>query len=179
MMHGIQLPHRLTDTTLQGDPFPPKTPLPLHALIPLLPPLHTKFFELLDSELEKVDSFYAEREKEMRDRGERLKEQLNELGLHRKEYYVSLSFSTRASLCSFSNHSNSTHVQESNPNATRPSRAAQPHLSAPAALLALIQRHCRRDADACKSNNQPGLVASESGRGSMHLPLLRSKKITD
>jgi xenotropic and polytropic retrovirus receptor 1 len=73
----------------QDNRFPPKTPLALHALIPLLPPLHAKFFELLDSELEKIDSFYAEREKEMRDRSEQLKEQLNELGLHRQKYYVS------------------------------------------------------------------------------------------
>ncbi|KAG1760755.1 EXS family-domain-containing protein, partial [Suillus occidentalis] len=73
-------------------------PTALHTLLPLLPPLHAKFFELLDFELEKVDSFYAEREKELRDRGKLLKEQLNELGLHRKKYYVSF-WATRAHSC--------------------------------------------------------------------------------
>ncbi|OAX34316.1 hypothetical protein K503DRAFT_456002 [Rhizopogon vinicolor AM-OR11-026] len=140
MMHGIPLPHRLTDTTLQGDPFPPKTPLPLHALIPLLPPLHTKFFELLDSELEKIDSFYAEREKEMQDRGEQLKEQLNEL-VHRQKFY------------------------ESNAKTTTPSWPAQAHRSLQAALFALSQWNSHHHVDADKSDNQPGLVASESGQG--------------
>ncbi|KAG1788635.1 uncharacterized protein HD556DRAFT_1311897 [Suillus plorans] len=65
----------------------------LRTLHPLLPPLHANSFELLDSELEKVDSFYSEREKEMRDRGRLLKEHLNELGQRRKKYYASLLFS--------------------------------------------------------------------------------------
>lgn len=110
-------------------------PTALHMLLPLLPPLHANFFELLDSELEKVDSFYAEREKEMRDRGKLLKEQLNELGLHRKKYY------------------------ESNANVTAPSWATRAHLCLAAPLLALVQ-YCRD-----KSDNQPGLVVSESYRG--------------
>lgn len=100
-------------------------PTALHMLLPLLPPLHANFFELLDSELEKVDSFYAEREKEMRDRGKLLKEQLNELGLHRKKYY------------------------ESNANVTGPSWARRVHLRLAATLLALVR--CRTD----KSDNQP------------------------
>ncbi|KAG2109842.1 EXS family protein/ERD1/XPR1/SYG1 family protein [Suillus discolor] len=115
-----------------GSPAPP-----LHTLLPLLPPLHATFFELLDSELEKVDSFYSEREKEMRDRGKLLKEQLNELGLHRKKYY------------------------ECNANATAPSWASRLRLRLTAALK--NQRHT----DKC--NNQPGLVASESGRGGARL----------
>ncbi|KAG2139537.1 EXS family protein/ERD1/XPR1/SYG1 family protein [Suillus cothurnatus] len=116
---------------MQGSP----APAALHTLLPLLPPLHAKFFELLDSELEKVDSFYAEREKEMRDRGKLLKEQLNELGLHRKKYY------------------------ESNPNTTVPGRTARFHLRLAAVLLALTQYHTD------KSDNQPELVASELHRG--------------
>ncbi|KAG2142483.1 SPX domain-containing protein [Suillus clintonianus] len=162
MLHDLSPPFRLTGSSSQAPsqttPLPPKTPhLPpvfpffrdtgslaptaLHTLLPLLPPLHAHFFELLDSELEKVDSFYAEREKEMRDRGKLLKEQLNELGLHRKKYY------------------------ESNGNATTPSWAARAHQSLSAALLALTQCHGRHHADTSKTNHQPGIAASESGRG--------------
>lgn len=43
---------------------------------------------MLDAELEKVETFYAEREKEMQERAKRLKEQLNELGIHRQMFYV-------------------------------------------------------------------------------------------
>ncbi|KAG2363512.1 EXS family-domain-containing protein [Suillus spraguei] len=110
----------------QETPLSPKT---VHS------PLMFPFFRDADSELEKVDSFYAEREKEMRDRGKLLKEQLNELGLHRKKYY------------------------ESNANVTAPSWATRAHLCLAAPLLALVQ-YCRD-----KSDNQPGLVVSESYRG--------------
>ncbi|KAG1745254.1 EXS family protein/ERD1/XPR1/SYG1 family protein [Suillus lakei] len=155
-LHDLSPPPRLTGSLSQAPsqatPLPPKTahsppifpffrdtgspaPAALHTLLPLLPPLHASFFELLDSELEKVDSFYAEREKEMRDRGKLLKEQLNELGLHRKMYY------------------------ESNANATAPSWATRARLSLTAALLALTKRHTD------KSDNQPGVVVSESCRG--------------
>ncbi|KAG1876291.1 EXS family-domain-containing protein [Suillus subluteus] len=155
-MHSFPPPPHLTGSSSQAPsqetPLPPKTahlppifpffrdagspaPAALHTILPLLPPLHANFFELLDSELEKVDSFYAEREKEMRDRGKLLKEQLNELGLHRKKYY------------------------ESNPDTPTPSWAARACLYLAAALLALTQ--CHTD----KSDNQPELVASESYRG--------------
>ncbi|KAG2031431.1 SPX domain-containing protein [Suillus americanus] len=155
-MDNISPPPHLTTSSSQAPsqatPLPPKTaylppifpffrdsgsqaPAALHTLLPLLPPLHAHFFELLDSELEKVDSFYAEREKEMRDRGKLLREQLNELGLHRKKYY------------------------ESNVDATAPSWATRVRLCLAAALLALTRCH------ADKSDNQPGLVASESCRG--------------
>ncbi|KAH7913120.1 SPX domain-containing protein [Hygrophoropsis aurantiaca] len=68
-----------------GSPTHP-TP-PLHVLIPLLPPLHAEFFAFLDLELEKIDSFYAEREREMKERGRKLHEQLNQLRDHRKAFY--------------------------------------------------------------------------------------------
>ncbi|KAG2059532.1 SPX-domain-containing protein, partial [Suillus hirtellus] len=148
-MHSVLPP---SGSSSQGTPLPPKSahsppvfpffrdagspaPPALHTLLPLLPPLHANFFELLDSELEKVDSFYSKREKEMRDRGKQLKEQLNELGHHRKKYY------------------------ECNANATAPSWVSRAHLRLKAALHALNQRHTD------KHDNQPGLVASESGRG--------------
>ncbi|KAG1790231.1 SPX domain-containing protein [Suillus plorans] len=151
-MHGVLPSSHLTGSSSQATPLPPKSahsppvfpffrdagspaPPALHTLLPLLPPLHANFFELLDSELEKVDSFYSKREKEMRDRGKQLKEQLNELGHHRKKYY------------------------ECNANATAPNWASRAHLCLKAALHALNQRHTD------KHDNQPGLVASESGRG--------------
>lgn len=40
--------------------------IPLKDLLPMLSPVHRAFFEKLDRELDKVDSFYLEREKEMR-----------------------------------------------------------------------------------------------------------------
>lgn len=153
-MHSVLSPSHLAGSSSQATPLPPKSahsppvfpffrdagspaPPALHTLLPLLPPLHANFFELLDSELEKVDSFYSEREKEMRDRGKLLKEQLNELGHHRKKYY------------------------ECNANAAAPSWASRLHLRLTAALQ--NQRHT----DKC--SNQPGLVASESGRGGLSI----------
>ncbi|KAL0960089.1 hypothetical protein HGRIS_011733 [Hohenbuehelia grisea] len=62
--------------------------LPLHTLLPTLSPVERSFFAKLDSELEKIESFYLDREKEMQARTQMLKEQLNELGDHRKRYYA-------------------------------------------------------------------------------------------
>ena len=42
--------------------------IPLKDLIPLLTPVQRSFFEKLDGELDKVEAFYVEREKEMRTR---------------------------------------------------------------------------------------------------------------
>lgn len=156
-MHSFPPPPNLAGSSSQArsqvTPLPPKTahlppifpffhdtggspaPTALHTLLPLLPPLHSNFFELLDSELEKVDSFYAEREKEMRDRGKLLKEQLNELGLHRKKYY------------------------ESNADATAPSWATRARSCLTATLLAITQ--CHKE----KSDDQPELEASGSYGG--------------
>ena len=69
---------------LTGSPTPPH----LRTILSNLPPTHAKFFNMLDAELEKVESFYAEREKEMNERAKRLREQLNELGVHRQMFYV-------------------------------------------------------------------------------------------
>lgn len=62
--------------------------LPLHTILFDLPATHTRFFDMLEGELEKVETFYAEREKEMQELAKRLREQLNELGVHRQMFYV-------------------------------------------------------------------------------------------
>jgi hypothetical protein len=74
-------------------------PMPLHVLLPTLPPIHIAFFTYLDKQLEKVDKFYSEREKEAQARSKELEIQLRELKDHRKIFYVSdfLYFSRRGS----------------------------------------------------------------------------------
>jgi len=63
--------------------------MPLHSLLPTLPPLHIAFFTYLDKQLEKIDTFYSEREKEAQARSKELEIQLRELKDHRKIFYVS------------------------------------------------------------------------------------------
>lgn len=64
------------------------TPLPpLHQFLQQLSPAQQTFFDLLDKNLDKVDSFYQEREKEMCERGNRLRKQLEELVAHRQRIY--------------------------------------------------------------------------------------------
>ena len=48
--------------------FDLRRPIPLMELLPELTPVEKAFFEKLDEELDKVESFYCEREKEMRHR---------------------------------------------------------------------------------------------------------------
>lgn len=68
---------------------PANTPLPsLHQFLQQLSPVQQKFFKLLDKNLDKVDSFYQGREKEMCERGNRLRKQLEELVAHRQRIYV-------------------------------------------------------------------------------------------
>ena len=69
-------------------PQPFTAPATYSELLPLLSPIELNFFKLLDAELEKVESFYLDREKEMQERTVLLREQLNELNDHRKLFYV-------------------------------------------------------------------------------------------
>ncbi|KAI0370541.1 SPX-domain-containing protein, partial [Pilatotrama ljubarskyi] len=67
--------------------FDLRHPIPLMELLPQLTPVERAFFDKLDEELDKVESFYCEREREMRHRGNLLKEQLQELQDHRRAFY--------------------------------------------------------------------------------------------
>ncbi|KAJ6588945.1 SPX domain-containing protein [Mycena capillaripes] len=54
--------------------------------MPLLSPPELAFFSTLDAELEKIESFYLAREKEMKIHTELLEDQLNELDEHQRLY---------------------------------------------------------------------------------------------
>jgi SPX domain len=64
---------------------------PLHIILPNVPAIHVKFFDMLDAELTKVEAFYLEREKGMHEHAKLLKRQLHELEAHRQMFYVSIS----------------------------------------------------------------------------------------
>uniref|UniRef100_A0A8H7XW23 Uncharacterized protein n=1 Tax=Psilocybe cubensis TaxID=181762 RepID=A0A8H7XW23_PSICU len=68
-------------------PLDPLSVLPLHELLNHLSPQEVSFFILLDAQLDKVESFYLAREKEMLTRGRMLKIQLVELQEHRKLFH--------------------------------------------------------------------------------------------
>lgn len=51
-----------------GPRFDLRHPIPLMELLPQLSPVERAYFDKLDEELEKIDSFYCEREREMRHR---------------------------------------------------------------------------------------------------------------
>ncbi|KAI0792468.1 SPX domain-containing protein [Abortiporus biennis] len=61
--------------------------VPLAELMPQLTNKQKEFFEKLDSELDKVETFYVEREKEMKSKTHALKMQLHELQEHRKRFH--------------------------------------------------------------------------------------------
>lgn len=65
-------------------PLHPRSELPLHDLLAQLSSVELAFFAFLDSQLDKIESFYLAREKEMLVRGTLLQEQLSELNEHRK-----------------------------------------------------------------------------------------------
>lgn len=66
----------------------PLAALPLHELLEQLSPQEVSFFTMLDAQLDKVESFYLAREKEMLARGHTLKVQLDELHDHRRLFLV-------------------------------------------------------------------------------------------
>lgn len=66
----------------------PLTALPLRELLDHLTLHEVSFFTMLDAQLDKVESFYIAREKEMLDRTYMLQVQLNELNDHRKLFHV-------------------------------------------------------------------------------------------
>lgn len=70
----------------------PLAALPLHELLTQLSPHEVSFFTMLDAQLDKVESFYLAREKEMLARGHTLQIQLKELNDHRKLFLVSSFF---------------------------------------------------------------------------------------
>lgn len=51
-----------------GPRFDLRHPIPLMELLPQLSPVERAYFDKLDEELDKIDSFYCEREREMRHR---------------------------------------------------------------------------------------------------------------
>jgi SPX domain len=65
-------------------------PLPLREILPLLEPEEAAFFTALDAELEKIEKFFLDRERESVVRTRALEEQLRELGQHRRIFYVSV-----------------------------------------------------------------------------------------
>lgn len=67
----------------------PPTIRHLKDLLPTLTPTQRKFFDKLDLELEKIETFYLDREKDARQRSEALRVQLHELRDHRRVFYVS------------------------------------------------------------------------------------------
>ncbi|KAI0918737.1 hypothetical protein AcV5_002647 [Taiwanofungus camphoratus] len=87
-IHSQSEHHRDTNELAQRHaPWAAGTNPPLMELLPLLTPMQRAFFEKLDVELDKVESFFCAREREVRARYEALKEQLQELKDHRRVFY--------------------------------------------------------------------------------------------
>ncbi|KAI0759780.1 hypothetical protein BC629DRAFT_1055295 [Irpex lacteus] len=78
---------RLTRGKSSRGVFDLSRSVPLKDLIPALNPLQKAFFDKLDGELEKVETFYVEREKDMHARVSVLKGQLHELQEHRRVFH--------------------------------------------------------------------------------------------
>ncbi|KIP07309.1 hypothetical protein PHLGIDRAFT_42215, partial [Phlebiopsis gigantea 11061_1 CR5-6] len=81
-------------------------------LLPMLGRLQKAFFDKLDNELDKVEAFYLEREKEMRARTTTLKAQLQELQDHRRLFHVQIEHAdgSRAAKLTRTRHSEDTAV---------------------------------------------------------------------
>jgi hypothetical protein len=81
-------------TATKVDPLRrhPYSVLSLNALLPLLSQQELAFFSALDGELQKVETFYLDREKAMKARTRDLEAQLRELNQHRKLFDVATFF---------------------------------------------------------------------------------------
>jgi hypothetical protein len=81
-------------TYVEGSEAPwkanPLAGLPLFELYKHLGPLEMQFFTMLDAELDKVDSFYTQKESEFQARTKLLIEQFGELNDHRRMVVVSV-----------------------------------------------------------------------------------------
>ncbi|KAG6377629.1 hypothetical protein JVT61DRAFT_15447 [Boletus reticuloceps] len=122
------------------DPAGSPTPPPLRTILANLPATHTRFFNMLDAELEKVESFYAEREKDINERAKQIREQVNELGIHRELFHQSSDSKTQGW--------------------TKSARFAVP--SAFSSLMQWFDQHAiPKDSDQAGGG---GILASESGR---------------
>ncbi|KAF5345945.1 hypothetical protein D9758_011435 [Tetrapyrgos nigripes] len=78
---------RKRSKSLRAASTRPGQSIPLKELRPLLAEPEVAFFDALDKELEKIETFYSNREKEMQERTKLLENQLNELDMHRKRYH--------------------------------------------------------------------------------------------
>lgn len=76
-------PNRITSMLSIGSMTSPS----FSQLLPQLSPAQRQFFKLLDADLERVESFFLERQQEAEDRHEKLHEQLEELVAHRQRIY--------------------------------------------------------------------------------------------
>ncbi|KAF9010011.1 SPX domain-containing protein [Cyathus striatus] len=81
--HNRSLSSRTTNSPMTTH-AKPLAALPLQELLPELSSHEFEFFAMLDAQLDKVESFYIAREKEMLARGKLLQEQLSELNDHRE-----------------------------------------------------------------------------------------------
>jgi hypothetical protein len=70
------------DIVSVGNQF--EEPPPLHVLLPLLTDNERSFFTMLDGELDKIENFYLDREKEMAVKSEALEGQVQELNKMRQ-----------------------------------------------------------------------------------------------
>jgi hypothetical protein len=72
--------------------YPPTHPRTLAQVLEPMSPVQLEFFNKLNVELSKIESFFIEREAEARVRSLQLLEQLEELKDHRRLFHVTWSF---------------------------------------------------------------------------------------
>ncbi|KZT04537.1 uncharacterized protein LAESUDRAFT_728021 [Laetiporus sulphureus 93-53] len=77
-----------TAKAMTTPPWAPGSHPPLHELLPLLTPVQRAFFDMLDGELDKVESFFCAKERELSARYQAVEKQLEELKGHRRAFHV-------------------------------------------------------------------------------------------